>query len=74
VDFLKLVVIALLIASPAAWWAMNAWLKDFEYRVAIEWWVFAAAGMLSVFIALLTVGYQAVKAALTNPVKNLRTE
>ena len=74
VDFLKLVVIALVIASPAAWWAMNAWLKDFEYRVAIEWWVFAAAGILSVFIALLTVGYQAVKAALTNPVKNLRTE
>jgi ABC-type antimicrobial peptide transport system permease subunit len=73
-DFLKLVVIALVIASPAAWWAMNAWLKDFEYRVAIEWWVFAAAGILSVFIALLTVGYQAVKAALTNPVKNLRTE
>lgn len=73
-DFLKLVVIALLIASPLAWWAMNAWLKDFEYRVDIEWWVFAAAGITSVLIALVTVGYQAVRAALSNPVKNLRTE
>ena len=73
-DFLKLVVIALLIASPLAWWAMTAWLKDFEYRVSIEWWVFAAAGFASVLIALLTVGYQAIRAALSNPVKNLRTE
>jgi predicted permease len=73
-DFLKLVVIALLIASPLAWWAMNAWLKDFEYRVDIEWWVFAAAGITSVIIALVTVGYQAVRAALSNPVKNLRSE
>ncbi|HET7899115.1 MAG TPA: FtsX-like permease family protein, partial [Flavisolibacter sp.] len=73
-DFLMLVVIALLIASPLAWWAMTAWLKDFEYRVDIEWWVFAAAGSLSVLIALVTVGYQAVRAALSNPVKNLRTE
>lgn len=73
-DFLKLVVIALLIASPLAWWAMHAWLKDFEYRVDIEWWVFAAAGITSVFIALITVGYQAVRAALSNPVKNLRSE
>lgn len=73
-DFLKLVVIALLIASPLAWWAMNTWLKDFEYRVGIEWWVFAIAGFLSIVIALLTVGYQAIRAALTNPVKNLRTE
>ncbi|HEV7334203.1 MAG TPA: ABC transporter permease [Flavisolibacter sp.] len=73
-DFLKLVVIALLIASPLAWWAMSAWLKDFEYRVDIEWWVFAAAGLLSVIIAIVTVGYQAVRAALSNPVKNLRTE
>lgn len=73
-DFLKLVVISLLIASPLAWWAMNVWLKDFEYRVDIEWWVFAVAGFLSVLIALLTVGYQAVRAALSNPVKNLRSE
>ena len=73
-DFLKLVVISLIIASPLAWWAMHNWLLDFEYRVSIEWWVFAIAGLASVFIALLTVGYQAVKAARTNPVKNLRTE
>jgi ABC-type antimicrobial peptide transport system permease subunit len=73
-DFLKLVVISLVIASPLAWWAMNSWLKDFEYRVDIEWWVFAVAGILSIVIALLTVGYQAVRAALSNPVKNLRTE
>lgn len=73
-DFLKLVVISLVIASPLAWWAMNKWLQDFEYRVSIEWWVFAAAGIASVLIALVTVGYQAIKAARTNPVKNLRTE
>ncbi|NTS41324.1 ABC transporter permease [Flavisolibacter sp. BT320] len=73
-DFLKLVVISLFIASPLAWWAMTAWLKDFEYRVDIEWWVFAAAGITSIFIALVTVGYQAIRAALSNPVKNLRTE
>jgi ABC-type antimicrobial peptide transport system permease subunit len=73
-DFLKLVVVALLIASPLAWWAMHTWLQEFEYRVAIEWWVFAAAGILSVIIALVTVGYQAIKAATSNPVKSLRTE
>lgn len=73
-DFLKLVVIALLIASPLAWWAMHTWLQDFEYRISIEWWVFLSAGIVSVCIALLTVGYQAIKAAKTNPVKNLRTE
>jgi ABC-type antimicrobial peptide transport system permease subunit len=73
-DFMKLVVIALLIASPLAWWAMHTWLQDFEYRVAIEWWVFASAGFLSVVIALATVGYQAIRAATSNPVKSLRTE
>ena len=73
-DFLKLVIIALLIASPLAWWAMQKWLDNFDYRISLSWWVFAAAGVLSVCIALLTVGYQAVKAARLNPVKNLRTE
>jgi ABC-type antimicrobial peptide transport system permease subunit len=53
---------------------MHTWLQEFEYRVAIEWWVFAAAGILSVIIALVTVGYQAIKAATSNPVKSLRTE
>jgi hypothetical protein len=73
-DFLKLVVVAVLIASPLAWWAMYTWLQDFEYRVSIEWWVFATAGFLSILIALLTVGYQAVRAATSNPVKSLRSE
>ncbi|MBC7922727.1 MAG: FtsX-like permease family protein, partial [Ferruginibacter sp.] len=73
-DFLRLVVVALLIAAPLAWWAMHSWLQDFEYRVAIEWWVFATAGVGSVLIALVTVGYQAIKAATANPVKSLRTE
>ena len=73
-DFLKLVLIAILIASPIAWWAMNRWLQDFTYRISIEWWVFALAGLLAVGIALLTVSFQSVKAALMNPVKSLRSE
>ncbi len=73
-DFLKLVFISLVIATPISWWAMNEWLKDFEYRVTVEWWVFAVAGIVSIAIALITVGYQAIRAALSNPVKNLRTE
>ncbi|CAA9302318.1 MAG: Acidobacterial duplicated orphan permease (function unknown) [uncultured Cytophagales bacterium] len=73
-DFLKLVVVAMLIATPLAWWAMHAWLQVFEYRVAIQWWVFAVAGTASVLIALATVGYQAVKAATANPVRSLRAE
>ena len=73
-DFLKLVLIAIVIASPIAWYAMNRWLQDFAYKVAIEWWVFAGAGLLAVGIALLTVSFQSVKAALMNPVKSLRSE
>ncbi|WP_266368349.1 ABC transporter permease [Tellurirhabdus rosea] len=73
-DFLKLVVIALVIASPVAWWAMNRWLQSFAYKIAIEWWMFAGAGLLAVGIALLTVSSQSLKAALMNPVKSLRTE
>ena len=73
-DFFKLVLIAIVIASPLAWYAMNRWLQDFAYKVDIEWWVFALAGTLAVGIALLTVSFQSVKAALTNPVKSLRTE
>ena len=74
VDFLKLVIIAFLVAAPLAWWLGESWLKDFPYRVTIQWWVFAMAGILSIMIALLTVGYQAVKAAMANPVKSLRSE
>ena len=73
-DFLKLVLIAILIASPVAWWAMNRWLQDFAYRIEIEWWVFAGAGLLAVGIALLTVSFQSIRAALMNPVKSLRSE
>jgi putative ABC transport system permease protein len=73
-DFLKLVLIAIIIASPIAWWAMHRWLQDFAYKIDIEWWVFALAGLLAVGIALLTVSFQSVKAALMNPVKSLRSE
>jgi len=73
-DFLKLVVISLVIASPVAWWAMSMWLEKYTYRVNIGWWVFALAGLLSVAIALITVSYQSIKAAIANPVKSLRTE
>ena len=73
-DFLKLVLIAIVIASPIAWYAMNRWLQDFAYKIDIEWWVFALAGLLAVGIALLTVSFQSVKAALMNPVKSLRSE
>jgi predicted permease len=73
-DFLRLVGFAALIAFPLAWWIMNKWLQDFAYRIGIGWWVFAVAGGLAVVIALLTVSFQAVKAAIANPVKSLRTE
>jgi putative ABC transport system permease protein len=66
--------IALLIASPVAWWAMSKWLQNFEYRIDISGWVFAIAGVLSILIALLTVSFQAIKAAVANPVKSLRSE
>ena len=73
-DFLKLVLIAIVIASPIAWYAMNRWLQDFAYKIDIEWWVFALTGLLAVGIALLTVSFQSIKAALMNPVKSLRSE
>ena len=72
--FVKLVAVAFLIATPIAWFAMNKWLQQFSYRVNISWWVFAVAGIITVLITLLTVSFQAIKAALTNPVKSLRTE
>ena len=73
-DFLKLVIIGILIASPIAWYLTEQWLKDFASRIALSWWLFAVAGLLAIVIALLTVGFQAVKAALMNPVKSLKTE
>ncbi|HEX5154425.1 MAG TPA: ABC transporter permease [Parafilimonas sp.] len=73
-EFLKLVVIAAIIAFPVAWYAMHNWLQDFAYRINIQWWVFIVAGIAALFIALATVSFQAIKAALANPVKSLRTE
>ncbi len=73
-DFVKLLLIAIAIASPLAWWAMNRWLEDFAYRIEIQWWMFAMAGLSAVAIALLTVSYQAIRAAIANPVDSLRDE
>jgi putative ABC transport system permease protein len=73
-DFIKLVFIAILIAIPIAWYTMNGWLQAFAYRINIGWWVFAVAGSLAIFIAFITISFQSVKAALTNPVKSLRSE
>jgi putative ABC transport system permease protein len=73
-DFLKLVLISIVIATPLAWYFMNNWLQDFAYRIHIEWWVFIAAGVIAVFIALVTVSIQSIRAAIVNPVKSLRTE
>ncbi|MFY7910106.1 MAG: FtsX-like permease family protein [Emticicia sp.] len=73
-DFLKLVLIANGIAFPIAWWATDKWLQEFAYHIEIQWWFFALAGMMAIAIALLTVSYQSIKAALMNPVKSLKTE
>lgn len=73
-NFLLLVLIAAVIALPIAWWAMNDWLKDFPYRVNISWWIFGGAIVVALAIALLTVSFQAIKAAIANPVRSLRTE
>ena len=73
-DFLSLVLIAIILASPIAWYAMNQWLQNFAYRITIEWWMFALAGTLAVLITLLTISFQAIKAALANPVKSLRAD
>ncbi|MCW3109886.1 MAG: cell division protein FtsX [Segetibacter sp.] len=73
-DFLRLVTIAMIIAFPVAWLGMNRWLQDFAYRTNISWWVFASAGVVALLIALITVSFQAIEAAIANPVKSLRTE
>jgi putative ABC transport system permease protein len=67
-------VIAILIASPIAWWAMTKWLQDFAYRVTISWWMIGIAGLMAVVIALITISFQAIKAAVANPVDSLRSE
>lgn len=73
-DFLKLVLIANIISWPLAWWAMNKWLQDFAYRINISWWIFLFAGLAALLIALITVSFQAIKAAMANPVESLRSE
>jgi ABC-type antimicrobial peptide transport system permease subunit len=73
-DFLKLVTISFLIAAPVAWFVMNSWLQSYDYRVPISWWVFVLTFLLSILIALLTISFQSVKAAMTNPAKSLRSE
>ena len=73
-DFLQLVIVSALIAFPLSWWAMHQWLQNYAYRIQISWWVFLVAGVMAVLIALFTISFQAIRAALTNPVKNLRSE
>jgi putative ABC transport system permease protein len=73
-DFLKLVIISLFIAIPLAWLAASKWLQNYPYRITVSWWMFTGAALLVVFIALATVSFQAVKTAVANPVKSLRTK
>ena len=73
-DFMKLVFLSLFIAIPISWLAMEKWLEDYIYRIHIQWWVFALAGSSAIAIAFVTISFQAVKAALANPVKSLRSE
>jgi putative ABC transport system permease protein len=73
-DFLKLIILSLLIASPIAWYFMRQWLNDFAFRINISWWIFILAGSMAIFIAIATISFQAIKAAVANPVKSLRSE
>ena len=73
-DFIKLLLLSICIASPIAWWAMNKWLQDFAYRISIGWWMFVAVGAICLLIALVTISFQVIKAAVANPVKSLRAE
>ena len=73
-DFMKLVMISIIVASPIAWLLMNKWLREFAYRISIQWWVFVLSGIAALCVALFTVSFQAIKAAVANPVKSLRSE
>ena len=74
IDFLKLILIAAILAFPIAWWAMNNWLQDFAYHINISWWIFVIAGSVALIIALVTISFQAIRSAISNPVKSLRSE
>lgn len=73
-DFIKLVCLSCIVAFPVAWWAMQNWLQNYQYHIKISWWIFLIAGVVSILIALFTVSFQAIKAAIANPIKSLRTE
>jgi putative ABC transport system permease protein len=73
-DFIKLVALAFLIATPLAWWAINAWLDDFVFRTSVNWWVFAVSGAGMIVVALTTLSVQTIRSAMANPVNNLRSE
>ncbi|MFD0792744.1 ABC transporter permease [Mucilaginibacter litoreus] len=73
-DFLKLVLLSVILSSPIAWWAMHKWLQSFANRITIQWWMFASAGLLAIIVAVMTISYHAVKAAITNPAQSLRSE
>jgi len=73
-EFIRLITVALVIAFPIAWYAMNKWLQDFAYKTAINWWIFALAASVILIITFITISYQAIKAAIANPIKSLRSE
>ena len=73
-DFLQLVAISCIVAFPIAWLVMHSWLQNYKYRIGISWWIFLAAGVSAIFIAIVTISFQSIKAAIANPVKSLRTE
>jgi putative ABC transport system permease protein len=73
-EFLLLVAVSLVIASPIAWYAMSKWLENYVYRISVQWWMFAVAGIAALVIAFATISFQALKAALANPVRSLRSE
>ena len=73
-DFLQLVVISCIVSFPIAWWMMHSWLQNYKYRIEISWWIFLAAGISAILIALITISFQSIKAALANPIESLRTE
>ena len=73
-EFMLLIAIAFIIATPVAWYYMQQWLQDYAYRISMSWWLFATGGLVSIIIALATISYQAIKAAVANPIKSLRTE